>query len=62
MIQAHTMPIMISYQINEKNSINAQIEYQKIKKGIYSLNSALNSKDEIFGSSFEKNHQKPKVF
>ena len=57
MIQASTMPIMISYQINEKNSINVQIEYQKIKKGMYSLNSALSSKGEIFGSSFEKNHQ-----
>ena len=57
MIQAHTMPVMISYQTNEKNSINIQMEYQEIKKGMYGFNTETNSKEEIFGSSFEKKHQ-----
>ena len=57
MLEAYTMPIMMTYQLDTKHSINMQFEYQRIKKGMYGFNSALDNSKEIFGSSFEKDSQ-----
>ena len=56
-VEARTLPVLITYELNAINSINAQLEYQILKKGIYSLNSAIQNASENFGSSFSENIQ-----
>ena len=56
-VEARTLPVLLTYELNAINSINAQLEYQILKKGIYSLNSAIQDASENFGSSFSENIQ-----
>ncbi len=56
-VEARTLPVLLTYELNAINSINAQLEYQILKKGIYSLNSAIQNASENFGSSFSENIQ-----
>ena len=56
-VEAKTIPVILSYELDSKNSINAQFEYQSLKKGIYSFNPQISNANLIYGSSFSKNTQ-----
>ena len=59
-LNAKTIPIIMSYELNSRNSINTQIEYQILKKGIYSINPNSANLNQSFGSSFSEKVQRNK--
>ncbi len=61
-LKAKTVPIILSYEVNSRSSINAQLEYQVLEKGIYSMNPSSSNPNQRFGSSFSENIQKNKFF
>ena len=56
-VEAKTIPVILSYELDSKNSINAQFEYQSLKKGIYSFNPQISDANLSYGSSFSKSTQ-----
>ena len=56
-VRATTIPILLTYELNTKNSINAQLEYQSLKKGIHSFNPEIKNGSQSFGSAFSKDLQ-----
>ena len=48
--------------MNSRSSINVQLEYQVLEKGIYSKNPSSSNPNQSFGSSFSENIQKNKFF
>lgn len=56
-LEAKTIPIILTYELDAENSLNAQLEYQVLKKGIYSMNPDMKNTHQSFGSSFSKNAQ-----
>ena len=61
-LKAKTVPIILSYEVNSRSSINAQLEYQVLEKGIYNMNPSSSNSNQSFGSSFSENIQKNKFF